>query len=93
LVRTQVQLTERQVALLKQVSLTEGVSLAELIRRAVDRLLEEYATEGPQNRRARMLAAAGRFRSGLGDLAARHDHYFAEAAEQGFEVLDRSSPT
>lgn len=82
MVRTQVQLTEKQAALLKQLSLAEEVSVAELIRRAVDRLLEEYTQKEPQGRAERMLDVVGKFRSGLGDLAEHHDRYFAEAMEE-----------
>ncbi|MBC7074513.1 MAG: ribbon-helix-helix domain-containing protein [Syntrophomonadaceae bacterium] len=81
MVRTQVQLTEKQAALLKQLSLKEEVSIAELIRRAVDQLLEEYAQKEPQGRVERMLDVVGKFRSGLGDLAKHHDRYFAETVE------------
>lgn len=80
MIRTQVQLTEEQFAALKAASAAEGVSVAELIRVALDRLMETRGAAGLKDRKERALAVAGRFRSGIGDLAERHDEYFAESA-------------
>jgi len=73
MVRTQVQLTEKQMAQLRKMSLEQGVPLAELIRRAVDELIARR-----QRRKQRLLQAIGRFSSGIGDLAERHDFYLGE---------------
>ena len=72
MIRTQIQLTERQARALRQLATSEGLSMAELIRRAVDRVLAE---PGDEMRRGRALAAVGKFRSGRGDVARRHDEY------------------
>jgi Arc/MetJ-type ribon-helix-helix transcriptional regulator len=80
MIRTQVQLTEEQYAALKAASSAEGVSVAELIRIALDRLLETRGATGLKERTERAIAAAGKFRSGIGDLAERHDEYLANAA-------------
>ncbi|MBO8162018.1 MAG: ribbon-helix-helix domain-containing protein [Thermosipho sp. (in: Bacteria)] len=77
MIRTQVQLTEEQYAALKAVSAAEGVSGAELIRMALDRLLETRGATDLKDRTERAIAVAGKFRSGLGDLAEQHDEYFA----------------
>lgn len=79
MVRTQVQLTEEQYTALKAMSITEGVSVAELIRIALNRLLEVRGATGLKERTERAIAVAGKFKSGLGDLAERHDEYFEEA--------------
>jgi hypothetical protein len=79
MIRTQVQLTEEQVKALKKLSAKEGVSLAELIRRAVDDLVRRNEAAALKEK---MLGVAGRFRSGLGDLAEQHDRYFAEIVEE-----------
>ena len=80
MVRTQVQLTSEQFRALKAASAAEGVSISELIRQAVDMILEARGAVGMEERIARALSIAGRFRSGLGDLAERHDDYFAGEA-------------
>ncbi len=80
MVRTQIQLEERQARKLKSLAHQQGVSMAEMIRRYVDRGLKEEATE-----RGRLYARAadliGRFpdREGATDLAEEHDRYLDEA--------------
>ena len=81
MVRTQIQLPEQQVALLKRLAVQQHVSMAELIRRAVDLLTLSPDAANVKERKERAIAAAGRFHSGRGDLAARHDEYLAEAFE------------
>jgi metal-responsive CopG/Arc/MetJ family transcriptional regulator len=78
MIRTQVQLTEEQARQLKQVAAERGVSLAELIRRAIDRALEE---DRMASRRERAVAAVlrGGFRSGKSDISEKHDEYLADA--------------
>jgi len=79
MVRTQVQLTEDQARRIKAVARKKRVSQAEVIRGFVDRMLplEEMPDDAEVRRRA--IEAAGRIRSGKGDLASRHDEYSAEA--------------
>ena len=77
--RTQIQLTERQARELKRIAAKEGVSMAEVIRRAVDAKIRGGSGEVPwQERVRRAQAAMGKFRSGLKDVAERHDDYLAE---------------
>lgn len=67
------------------------VSLAEIVKAAAEKLVRpKEAAEGLvrpvdsadwEERKRRALAAAGKFHSGTGDLSARHDGYFADAAE------------
>jgi hypothetical protein len=78
MVRTQIQLSEEQAVGLKALAHQRGVSMAQLVRQAVDHLLAE--TRGPDHRQRieRAKAAAGRFGSGLTDLAERHDYYLYE---------------
>lgn len=80
MIRTQIQLTERQSSALKRFAADEGVSMASLVRLAVDRLLAERGATGGAERRRRALAVVGRFRSGLGDLAEEHDRHLADLA-------------
>jgi hypothetical protein len=79
MIRTQIQLAENQVAALKQIALQQHVSMAELIRRAVDLFTSSPEAGDLMERRQRALAVSGRFHSGCGDVAERHDDYLAEA--------------
>jgi len=79
MVRTQVQLTEEQSQGLKEVAAEQGVSVAEVIRQAVDKVLVNRYEPSIEERRERAIAALGRGHSGLGNLAARHDDYLEEA--------------
>ncbi|WP_324668120.1 ribbon-helix-helix domain-containing protein [Geochorda subterranea] len=72
------QLTEEQLAALKRLAARRGVSVSELVRQAVDAVLRGPQAEQERLRRERARAAAGRFRSGLGDLAEAHDRYLLE---------------
>jgi hypothetical protein len=80
MVRTQIQLTEPQARRLRAQARARGVSLAEMIRRCVDKGLAE---ESPD--RASLYANAarviGRFpdRSGARDVSREHDRYLAKA--------------
>jgi hypothetical protein len=75
MIRTQIQLTSEQAARLKAVATRRGVSMAELIREGVERVLAESQQE---ERRRRALAVAGRFR-GPRDLGRNHDAYLSDA--------------
>lgn len=79
LYRTQIQLTKAQVSALKAEAARRGQSMAAVIRDAVDQLAVQGAASTADRRRARALAAVGRFRSGRRDVSARHDAYLAEA--------------
>jgi Spy/CpxP family protein refolding chaperone len=79
MVRTQIQLTEAQHAQLKQLAARENKSVAELIRQSVEALVSSAGVMDKAERRARALAAIGRFRGGEHDLAENHDRYLSEA--------------
>ena len=77
MIRTQISLTEDQMRRLRAESRRRGVPIAEVVRDAVDRTVPI----DPENRRARfdrLLGAAGRFHSGTGDVAIRHDDIAGE---------------
>ena len=75
MIRTQVQLTERQAEALKRAARERGVSIAALIREAVD-----LAVALPsESRRARALRVAGISSSGLSDVGVEHDRYLEDA--------------
>ena len=75
MVRTQIQLTEKQTQALKQVAVRRGVSVAELIRQSVDRFLEE---DLEAEKWARALSILGRYQSGAADVSMNHDKYLDE---------------
>lgn len=81
MVRTQIQLTDEQARTLKRIAAERHRSMADLIREGVDRLLADEPQTSSRGERMRQASAwFGRFRSGTGDLAARHDQHFADAA-------------
>jgi hypothetical protein len=79
MVRTQIQLTEEQSQALKQLAARQDVSVAELIRRSVDALIESAAEPTREERWRRAREVAGMFHSGHSDLGINHDRYLAEA--------------
>ena len=97
MIRTQVQLEQTQYHTLKELAALQHVSVAELIRQAVNSLLATTGLISREERRQRALSIVGRFRSGKTDVSQRHDDYLAEAygiftfdahfVEQGFTCL------
>jgi hypothetical protein len=78
MLRTQIQLPEEQVALLKKMAVAEHKSMAEIIRQSVDFFAKAKYGGEEEQRRKRAMTAAGQFRSGVKDLAASHDSYLTE---------------
>ncbi|MCX5885142.1 MAG: ribbon-helix-helix protein, CopG family [Proteobacteria bacterium] len=78
MVRTQIQLTEKQAVALKRLAAKKRVSMAELIRVGVNKLLHSVETVSLEERRQRAIAIAGRFRSSRSDLSTKHDEHLAE---------------
>jgi hypothetical protein len=79
MVRTQIQLTERQAALIRQLAAERNLSMAEAIRLSLDRFLEGTVTVDHGERIRRALAVTERFRSGHRDTSVAHDQVLAEA--------------
>lgn len=79
MVRTQIQLTAEQAEAVKAVSKSQGVSSAEVIRRAIDLLLTAGGHLSDAEKRARARKVVGRFRSGYTDTAKNHDAHLADA--------------
>ena len=77
MVRTQVRLTDEQARGLRRLAADRGVSVAKVIREAVERYLAEEATSG--ERRQRAVAAIGGFHSGLHDVGEAHDRHLTDA--------------
>ena len=81
MIRTQIQLTEAQAKAVKKAAMEEGTSVAEVIRRAVERMAEARPKISAQERVRRAIEIAGKFRSGKKDISRKHDEYLAEAYE------------
>ncbi len=79
MVRTQIQLTEEQARAVKKIAAAQGVSSAEIIRRAVSALIRSSAEPDWKRRCSRALEAAGKFSSGKHDVSRKHDDYLTEA--------------
>ncbi len=69
----QVYLRKDQLDALRGLAQRRSTSLAELVRQAVDQLLDDVPVEDDP-----ALAIVGMFDSGLGDLAQNHDKYLAD---------------
>jgi predicted DNA-binding ribbon-helix-helix protein len=82
MIRTQIQLTERQMEQLKTAAARRGISMAELIRQSIDQMVEKTGELSSRELRDRAAAAAGRFRSGRSDVSLRHDDYLTDAMKE-----------
>lgn len=72
MIRTQIQLTTEQAQQLKVLAQRMDVSMAELVRRAVERILADMDEEEKWRRAS---DAIGRFRDADLDVAEQHDEY------------------
>lgn len=79
MIRTQIQLTEEQAKALKKLALARHLSIAEMIRQAVDSMIKSNTLIDTEERRKRAVDIAGRFSSGKHDVSRQHDKYLAEA--------------
>lgn len=78
MVRTQIQLTDEQAQAIKKLAGARGISMAELIRQAVERILESNPDIDRQERIRRARDIAGKFCSAESDVSRRHDAYLEE---------------
>ncbi len=79
MVRTQIQLTEEQAKVLKRIAGSRHLSIAELIRRAIDTMIKTSTSTDPEERLRRALEIAGKFSSGKRDISKKHDIYLSES--------------
>jgi hypothetical protein len=82
MVRTQIQLTEDQVRAVKKLAMARGVSMAEFIRQAVERVIESHPDMDQEERLQRARNIAGKFCSGKSDVSRKHDAYLEEAFQK-----------
>lgn len=79
MVRTQVQLTDEQAVLVKRIAAARHLSMAEVIRQAVDQVINSNTSAGPEEKKRKALEVVGKFRSGKHDISTEHDKYLADA--------------
>lgn len=79
MIRTQIQLTERQMEGLRRISEHDHLSIAEIIRRSLDETLAHSLVVPRDEIRRRAESIVGRFASGQSDVSAEHDKYLDEA--------------
>ena len=82
MVRTQIQLTERQTQRLKALAKQRGVSMAELIRQSIDSLLDSPEIIDHEERKRRALSIVGIAGPDVPDLSTNHDYYLEEAYDR-----------
>ena len=76
MIRTQISLTEEQMERLRRLAKRRGVSIAAVVRDAVDRCVEG---DESASRLERLLGAAGAFSSGTANTSKDHDAVLEEA--------------
>lgn len=80
MIRTQIQLTSEQMERLRGEAARRGVSIAAVIREAVDR---EIGVDAGRRDRDKLIESIGGFRSGHADIAENHDDHLDEAFSSG----------
>lgn len=79
MIRTQIQLTEDQAKALKKIAQSRHLSVAELIRKAVDTVIKSNTVVNAEERHKRAMEIVGKFSSGKRDVSKKHDLYLTEA--------------
>jgi len=75
MIRAQIQLKEAMYEKLKNQSKQSGKSISDIVRRSLDETLHKQSME---QKWARALQSAGKFESGLKDLAEKHDDHLGD---------------
>ncbi len=78
MVRTQIQLREEQAIYVKSIAAEEDISMAEVIRQAVELLQETREKPTQQELMLRSLEIFGKYDSGESDVSVNHDKYLNE---------------
>lgn len=78
MVRTQIQLTEKQAYTLKVMAREKGVSVAELIRHSIDHYIHSMKEPTLEEKYERSMSIVGKYRTEETDMGRNHDRYLAE---------------
>lgn len=79
MIRTQIQLTERQTLRLKALASKHGIAVAELICRAIDHTVDSELLADEDEVRLRALRVVGKYTDTATDVSEEHDRYLVEA--------------
>ena len=77
--QTLLELTDQQMQALEELALKRHISPKEVIRQEIERLLLFDLNVSDENIKQKAISVAGRFKSGLHDLATHHDSYLSES--------------
>ncbi|MCX6383496.1 MAG: ribbon-helix-helix protein, CopG family [Actinobacteria bacterium] len=80
--RTQIQLTDKQYKLLKELSSEKNISMAEVIREAFSFYSSSTATIARDARIRDALSIIGKYNSGKKDISIKHDEYLEKAFKE-----------
>jgi polynucleotide 5'-kinase involved in rRNA processing len=78
MIRTQIQLRDSQVRALKKLAKRNHVSVAEVIRRSVDHIINTSDYIDDEKQKAKAIHVVGKFHSGKSDISKEHDEYLSE---------------
>jgi hypothetical protein len=80
MIRTQIQLTEEQYRFLREAAAEYNVSMAEMVRRGVNLLVEQQQKPNREALKRRALSIVGIAKDieGATDVSVNHDKYLAE---------------
>ena len=76
--RTQVQLTEKQYKTVKEISSSSNISMAEVIREAIDAYCPNKAIFANKEKIQKAIGIMGKYRSGYQDISKDHDRYLRQ---------------
>ncbi len=81
MVRVQVRLTKGQYEALQKLAHGSDMSMSEIVRQSIDRMVSTAAAVDPEERKRRVLSLASRFHSGKSDISLQHDKHLTEGFE------------
>ena len=80
--RTQIQLTDKQYKLLKELSAEKDISMAETVREAITFYSSSITTITRDARIQDALSIIGKYHSSKKDISIRHDEYLEKAFKE-----------
>jgi len=80
--RTQIQLTDSQYNLVKEISKKKEVSMAEVIRESVEIFGSALLLNSKEDKYEKAITSIGRFKSSNKDLSINHDKYLNKDYEE-----------
>ncbi len=80
--KTEIVLSDDEMKALQALADARNASVCQIVKEAIKPLLHPQRKKIAQEQKANAKAVAGKFRSGVNDLASNHDKYFAVAVER-----------